>query len=32
VQPNLYFHLATAYAILRNNGVDVGKSDFIGAM
>ena len=32
VQPNLYFHLSTAYAILRSNGVDVGKSDFIGGM
>lgn len=32
VQPNLYFHLSTAYAILRNNGVALGKSDFIGAM
>ena len=30
--PNFYFHLTTAYAILRNNGVDVGKMDFIGSM
>lgn len=30
--PNLYFHVTTAYAILRNNGVDVGKKDFLGAM
>ena len=29
-QPNLYFHLSMAYAILRHNGVDVGKRDFIG--
>lgn len=28
--PNFYFHLATAYGILRHNGVDLGKSDFIG--
>ena len=28
--PNVYFHLAMAYAILRNNGVDVGKMDFLG--
>lgn len=28
--PNFYFHLATAYSILRHNGVDVGKNDFIG--
>jgi len=27
--PNYYFHLTTAYAILRHNGVDVGKMDFI---
>lgn len=30
--PNFYFHLTTAYAILRNNGVDVGKRDYLGAM
>lgn len=30
--PNLYFHIATAYSILRNNGVDVGKKDYLGAM
>jgi uncharacterized protein len=30
--PNLYFHITTAYAILRHNGVDVGKKDFLGAM
>jgi hypothetical protein len=29
--PNFYFHLATVYAILRHNGVDVGKRDFIGS-
>lgn len=28
--PNFYFHLTTAYDILRHNGVDVGKMDFIG--
>jgi uncharacterized protein len=28
--PNFYFHLVTAYAILRHNGVDVGKLDYIG--
>jgi len=31
VLPNLYFHATTAYAILRHNGVDVGKMDFLGA-
>ena len=28
--PNFYFHLTTAYAILRANGVEVGKVDFLG--
>lgn len=28
--PNVYFHLAMAYAIFRNAGVDVGKMDFLG--
>ena len=28
--PNVYFHITTAYAILRHNGVDIGKRDFIG--
>jgi uncharacterized protein len=28
--PNFYFHLATAYAILRENGVVLGKRDFLG--
>ncbi len=30
--PNTYFHLTTAYSILRHNGVDVGKMDFLGPM
>lgn len=30
--PNFYFHLTTAYAILRHNGVDLGKRDFIAGM
>jgi hypothetical protein len=29
--PNFYFHLTTAYAILRHNGVGLGKRDFLGA-
>jgi hypothetical protein len=29
--PNFYFHVATAYDILRHNGVPVGKLDFLGA-
>ena len=31
VLPNLYFHMTSAYNILRNNGVPIGKSDFMGA-
>jgi uncharacterized protein len=30
--PNVYFHLSMAYAILRHNGVEVGKMDFLGPM
>jgi hypothetical protein len=29
--PNFFFHMTTAYNILRANGVDVGKTDFLGA-
>lgn len=29
--PNFYFHMSTCYAILRANGVEVGKVDFLGA-
>lgn len=28
--PNFYFHVSMAYALLRHNGVDVGKADYIG--
>ena len=28
--PNFYFHVTTAYAILRHNGLDIGKRDFLG--
>jgi len=28
--PNFYFHVATAYDILRHNGVEIGKRDYIG--
>jgi hypothetical protein len=31
VLPNVYFHTTAAYAILRHNGVELGKNDFIGA-
>lgn len=30
--PNAYFHVTTAYSILRHNGVDVGKKDFLGEL
>jgi hypothetical protein len=30
--PNVYFHCATAYGILRHNGVPLGKSDFLGEL
>ncbi len=30
VLPNFYFHLTTTYAILRNQGVKLGKADYIG--
>lgn len=30
VLPNFYFHVATAYAILRHNGVEIAKKDFLG--
>jgi hypothetical protein len=28
--PNFYFHLTTAYSILRHNGLQIGKGDFLG--
>ena len=28
--PNFFFHSAAAYAILRHNGVELGKRDFMG--
>jgi len=28
--PNFYFHVTTAYNILRHNGVEIGKMDFVG--
>lgn len=30
--PNFYFHITTAYSILRHNGVDIGKKDYLGAL
>ena len=31
VMPNFYFHVTTAYNLLRHNGVDIGKRDFLGS-
>jgi hypothetical protein len=31
VLPNFYFHVTAAYAILRHNGVDIGKWDYLGS-
>lgn len=31
-QPTFFFHVMAAYAILRHNGVDVGKKDYLGAL
>ena len=30
--PNFYFHLTHAYALLRHNGVAIGKRDYLGAL
>ena len=30
--PNFYFHITTAYDILRHNGVELGKSDYLGSL
>ena len=30
--PNFFFHVTTAYAILRHNGVDLGKMDYVGSL
>lgn len=30
--PNFYFHVSTAYLILRHNGVEIGKKDYLGEM
>ena len=32
VLPNFFFHVTTAYALLRHNGVDLGKGDYLGAI
>lgn len=30
--PNFYFHFTTAYSLLRHNGVQIGKKDYLGAL
>ena len=30
--PNFYFHLTTAYSILRHSGIDIGKKDYLGEL
>ncbi len=30
--PNVFFHITAAYSILRHNGVEIGKRDFLGAI
>jgi hypothetical protein len=30
--PNFYFHVATAYGLLRHGGVELGKTDYLGAL
>jgi hypothetical protein len=30
--PNFFFHVTTAYALLRQAGVELGKADYLGAM
>ncbi|MGH8630958.1 MAG: DUF1993 domain-containing protein [Burkholderiales bacterium] len=30
--PNFFFHATTAYAILRHNGVEIGKTDYLGSL
>ncbi len=30
--PNVYFHITVAYEILRHNGLEIGKKDFLGAL
>lgn len=32
VMPNFYFHSSMVYALLRNNGVELGKGDFLGTL
>ena len=32
VTPNFFFHLAHTYAILRHNGVAIGKKDYLGPL
>ncbi len=31
ILPNVYFHITTTYAILRHNGLEIGKKDYLGS-
>ena len=30
--PNFYFHVTTAYSIMRKNGLEIGKNDYMGGL
>jgi hypothetical protein len=32
LMPNFYFHVATAFDIIRKNGISIGKSDYLGTL
>jgi hypothetical protein len=32
VLPNFFFHITTAYAIIRHNGIEIGKADYLGGL
>jgi hypothetical protein len=32
VLPNFYFHVTTAYGLLRHKGIQIGKMDFLGGV
>ena len=32
VLPNFFFHVTTAYALLRHRGVEIGKMDYLGGV
>jgi hypothetical protein len=32
LMPNFYFHMTTAYSILRKNGIEIGKADYLSTV